>query len=400
LYCSKALARAHVEVTLIDRRNFHLFQPLLYQVATGALSPGEIAAPLRHVLRRQANARVLLGEITGFDLDRRLVLHDGGEERYDTLVVALGMRSHYFGNEAWQAHAPALKSIEDATEMRSRIFHAFECAEREPDPALRREWLTFVVVGGGPTGVELAGTLGEIANDTLRGDFRRIRPEDSRIFLLDAAPRLLGTFPEPLSAAAELDLLRLGVRTLTGLKVVSIDERGVEHSSGRIAARTVLWAAGVVASPLGASLTFKVDRAGRVQVEPDLTLPGRPEVLVIGDLASLPDASGMPLPGVAPVAMQQGRYAARLIQARLEGRTMPPFRYFNKGNLATIGRWRAVADFGRLRFSGWFAWLIWLFVHLLYIVQFESRVLIAVRWAFEFFTYNRGARLITGRERS
>ena len=403
LYAAQALGHAPVQVTLIDRRNFHLFQPLLYQVATGGLSPGEIASPLRHVLRRHTNTEVLLAEMTDLDaVNRHVVLRDG-EESYDTLIVAAGASDSYFGNDKWEPLAPGLKTIEDATEIRSRILLAFEKAEREPDEESRRAWLTFVVVGAGPTGVELAGALGEIANDTLRHDFRRIDPSTARIFLVEGSDRVLPPYPPDLSAKAEKALIRMKVRPMVGALVTGIDETGVTVRRGNemehIPARTVLWAAGVQASPLGRTLAeragAKLDRVGRVIVEPDLTIAGHPEILVIGDLANFTHQTGKPLPGVAPVAMQQGRYAAKLVRGRLAGKTLEPFHYWNKGSLATIGRAAAVADFGRIHIDGYFAWLTWLFVHLMYLVEFDNRLLVLIQWAYNYFTRNRGARLIT-----
>jgi NADH dehydrogenase len=404
LYAAKALRRVPVELTLIDRRNFHLFQPLLYQVATGGLSPGEIASPLRYVLRRSRNTEVLLGEVVDLDIaGRRVILRDG-EAPYDTLIVATGSSHHYFGNDQWEPLAPGLKTIEDATEIRRRILLAFEKAERELDADARAAWLTFVVVGGGPTGVELAGALGEIANDTLRHDFRHINPASSRILLLEGGGRVLPAYPADLSAQAEKSLIRLGVRPMTGAVVTAIDEAGVTVRRGaqeeRIAARTVVWAAGVAASPLGRMLAQRggaiLDRAGRVIVEPDLTILGHPEILVIGDLASFSHQTGTPLPGVAPVAMQEGRYAAELVRQRLAGKTVAAFHYHDKGSLATIGRAAAVADFGRIHMHGMLAWLTWLFVHLLYVVEFDNRLLVLIQWAYSYITRNRGARLITG----
>jgi NADH:quinone reductase (non-electrogenic) len=403
LYATKALRHAPVEVTLVDRRNFHLFQPLLYQVATGSLSPGEIAEPLRAVLRSQKNARVLLGEAVYLDAERRRLVLTDGSVPYDTLIVATGARNHYFGNDSWREAAPGLKSIEDATEVRHKILYAFEAAEREPDPDRRRAWLTFVIVGAGPTGVELAGALAEISRDTLRNDFRSIRPEESQILLLDGSPRVLASYPDDLSAAAERSLVRLGVRPRTNVRVAAIDCEGVSvetlRGQERIATRTVLWAAGVQASEFGRALSQSagatLNRQGQVVVAPDLTIPGHPEIFVIGDLAYL-EQDGKPLPGVAPVAMQQGRHAADTILERMRGGRPEPFRYFNKGSLAVIGRAAAVADFGRLRFHGPFAWLLWLFVHLMYIVQFSNRLIIFIRWGFLYLTYDRGARLITG----
>ncbi len=405
LYCALSLRRTPAEITLVDRRNFHLFQPLLYQVATGALSPGEIASPLRVVLSRQRNVRVWMAEVVDVDLpERRVLLSDSGALAYDTLVVAAGSRHHYFGHPEWEVLAPGLKTIEDAARIRGHIFAAFEAAERESDSEERRALLTFVIVGGGPTGVELAGALGEIANDTLRNDFRHIDPPESNILLVESGGRVLTSFPPKLSDRAERSLIKLGVRTLLGAVVTSVDREGVIVRTGdgtrRIRTRTVLWAAGVEASPLARLLAERtgagIDKSGRVSVEPDLSLRGHPEILVLGDMARC-EQEGEPLPGVAPVAMQQGRYAARLIAARLERRSLAPFRYRDKGNLATIGRASAVAVLGRFRFSGLFAWVLWLFVHLLYLVEFENRLLVLIEWAYNYLTFNRGARLITGK---
>jgi NADH dehydrogenase len=405
LYVAKALGRAPISVAVVDRRNFHLFQPLLYQVATGGLSPGEIASPLRVVLRKNRNTEVLLGEVVDLDVaNRRVILRDG-EVPYDTLIVATGATHHYFGNPQWEAVAPGLKTIENATEIRSRLLLAFERAEREKDSDQRRAWLNFVIVGGGPTGVELAGALGEIANDTLRRDFRHIDPREAAILLVEGEPRVLPTFPPDLSTKAERQLIALGVRSLTNAHVTAIDADSVTIDSRgrqeRIATHTVLWAAGVRASRLGKVLAeragAKLDRAGRVVVEPDLSIPGHSEIFVIGDLSSFTHQGGKPLPGVAPVAMQQGRYVARLIQRRLAGRaTAAPFRYFNKGNLATVGRNRAVAEFGEFHISGFLAWFTWVFVHLMYLVEFENRLLVFTEWVYNYVTRNRGARLITG----
>lgn len=400
LHAAQALRHAPVDLTLVDRRNFHLFQPLLYQVATGSLSPGEITAPLRAVLRNQKNARVLLGDAVSLDVaGRRLILADG-EVPYDTLIVATGAQNDYFGNQAWPCIAPALKSIEDATAMRHKILYAFEAAEREPDLARRRAWLTFVIVGGGPTGVELAGALAEIATDTLRHDFRSIHPEESHIILLEGSPHVLPTYSADLSTAAERSLVKLGVRPRTNMRVTAIEPESVTLSTGeQIATRTVLWAAGVAASDFGKVLQkdagATLDRRGHVNVGPDLTIPGHPEFFVVGDLAHI-DQDGKPLPGVAPAAMQEGRYAARSIVDRLHGGTPAPFRYHDKGSLAVIGRAAGVADFGRLRFHGLIAWLLWLFVHLMYLVQFRNRVIVFIRWGFQYLSFDRGARLITG----
>jgi NADH dehydrogenase len=403
LYAAKALGKAPVRVTLIDKRNFHLFQPLLYQVATGGLSPGDIAAPLRWVLRRNRNTQVLLGEVTGIDAAARQVRIGETAVRYDYLLVAAGATPSYFGHPEWAEHAPSLKTIEDATEIRRRMFYAFEAAEREPDPEVRKRWLTFVIVGAGPTGVELAGALGEIANETLKGDFRRIRPEESRILLLDHSPRVLPVYPDNLSLKAEQALIRLGVRTRCGVRVTAIDAGGVSIESGngeeRIPAHTVFWAAGVQASPLARALAeqtgAELDRAGRIKVEPDLTLKGHPEIFVLGDMAHC-ENNGKLVPGVCPAAIQMGQYAARRILQRIQGRSgAAAFRYWNKGELATIGRASAVADFGFLRLSGFLAWFAWVFVHILYLVGFQNRLLVLVQWAFHYFTFNRGARLIT-----
>lgn len=404
LYAAQALKRAPVDLTVIDRRNFHLFQPLLYQVATGGLSPGEIASPVRHVLSRQRNARVWMAEVRDIDVERRRVCLDDGEAPYDTLILATGSHHHYFGHHDWAPLAPGLKTIEDATEIRRRILLAFECAEREPDAAERRAWLTFAIVGAGPTGVELAGALGEIANDTLRHDFRSINPAEATILLVEGADRVLPSFPPDLSAAAERALSDLGVRARTRSTVTGLDRAGVTVRTGdsveRIPAKTVLWAAGVEASELGKIVSQRtgapLDRAGRVIVEPDLTVPGHPEIFVIGDLAHFSHQTGQPLPGVAPVAMAQGRYVARAIRARLRGETAPPFHYFDKGTLATIGRNKAVAAFGRLHISGPIAWFAWLFVHLMYLVEFDNRLLVLIEWVYDYITRNRGARLITG----
>ena len=407
LYAAKALRHAPVDVTLIDRRNFHLFQPLLYQVATGSLSPGEIAAPLRSVLSRHSSVRVLLDEAVSLDAEQRRVILAGealsGVLPYDTLIVATGSRNTYFGNDQWQSVAPGLKSIEDATAMRRKILYAFEVAERESDLAKRRAWLTFVVVGAGPTGVELAGALAEIATDTLRHDFRSIHPEESRILLLDGSPRVLPSYPEDLSSASERSLIRLGVRSRTNVRVTAIDAEGVEihtpQGDERLETRTVLWAAGVTPSEFGGVLErcagARLDRQGHVMVGPDLAIAGHPEIFVVGDLAYL-EQDGKPLPGVAPVAMQQGRYAAHAILERLRGRPPEPFHYFNKGSLAVIGRAAGVADFGRLHFHGLPAWLLWLFVHLMYLAQFQNRLVVFIHWGFLYLTFDRGARLITG----
>jgi NADH dehydrogenase len=409
LYAAQALKNAPVQVTVLDRRNFHLFQPLLYQVATGSLSPGEIASPLRSVLRRQKNTQVLLGEATDLDADhRRIILHDsqmddGQAIEYDSLIVATGSADSYFGHDDWRRNAPGLKSIEEATEIRHKILYAFEAAEREHDPEKQREWLTFVIVGGGPTGVELAGALAEIAHDTLRHDFRSIHPQDARIYLLEGGTRILPAYPEDLSAKAKASLIKLRVTPQTGVFVTDIDDAGVTvktpTGNDRISARTVIWAAGVKPSPFGEVLEHRAgaprDKKGQVVVNGDCSLPGHPEIFVIGDLAHL-EQDGKPVPGLAPAAMQQGAYVAKLIAARLRGGTLPAFRYRDKGTLAVIGRASAVAEIGSLHMSGLLAWLTWLFVHLMYLVEFSNRVLVFIQWGFLYLTFNRGARLITG----
>ncbi len=411
LHAARSLRKAPVQVTLVDKRNFHLFHPLLYQVATGALSPANIAAPLREVLKKQANARVLLAEVVDVDVARRRVLLRDGELEYDTLILAAGVHHHYFGNPHWAAAAPGLKTIEDAIEIRRRVLLAFESAEREPDPVARQQWLTFVVVGAGPTGVELAGALGEIAHHTLRHNFRRMDPAHARILLLEGADRVLPAYPADLSAHATASLERLGVTVLTGALVTDVQSNAValRHNgeSSTIPARTVLWAAGVQGASLGQKLAAatgaELDRAGRVHVEPDLSLPGHPELFVVGDLAHYAHQTGAPLPGVAQVAMQQGDYVARRIRTRLAGqpdKPIQPFRYRDYGNMATIGRAAAVADLGRFRFHGWIGWMMWLFIHLMHLVQFQNRLLVLIQWAWNYITRSRGARLITGEPRA
>jgi NADH dehydrogenase len=402
LYAARALRHEQISVTLVDRRNFHLFQPLLYQVATGALSPGEIASPLRVLLRKQKNAQVLLADAVDLDPAARGVILDKGTVTYDTLVVSAGARHFYFGHDSWEPNAPGLKSLEDATRIRHKILYAFEAAERETDPEARRRWLTFVIVGAGPTGVELAGALAEIANDSLRHDFRSIHPEESRILLVDALPRVLTAFPESLSAAAERQLIRLGVRVISQVRVTEIDAQGVTYSTAtgteRIEAHTVLWAAGVKPSPWGEILARHTGAAldrGRVKVNPDLTIPGHPEIFVIGDLAYR-EQNGVALPGIAPVAMQEGRYAASVIVHRLKGRTSKPFSYFDKGYLAVVGRNSGVGIIGGVKVHGFIAWFVWLFVHLMYLAQALNRVVVFLRWGYQYLTFDRGARLITG----
>ncbi len=396
LYAARALRGKNVQVTLVDRRNHHLFQPLLYQVATAALSPGDIAHPIRAILRKQKNARVLLAEAVSVDLQaRRLVLKDGSIP-FDYLILATGARHAYFGHDDWEANAPGLKSLEDALEIRRRILLAFERAERELDEPRRRALLTFVIVGAGPTGVELAGAIAEIARHVMVSDFRAINPQDARVILVEAGDRILSTFPEDLSAAAEVSLKGLGVELLKNRRVTSIEPGRVMMGGEVIEAETVLWAAGVSASPLAQSLEVPLDRAGRVHVEPDLTVPGHPEVMVIGDLALFRNQNGNALPGVCPVAIQQGRHAARNICRAIDGLPREVFHYWDKGNLATIGRAQAVADLGRLQISGIIAWLAWLFVHVLFLIGFRNRFVVIFEWAWAYLTYQRGARLITG----
>jgi NADH:ubiquinone reductase (H+-translocating) len=402
LYAAKSLARAGASVTLIDRRNFHLFQPLLYQIATGGTSPGDICSPLRSVLAGNRNTRVLQAEVAAIDTERREVLLADGRIAYDTLIVAAGSHHHYFGHEEWARDAPGLKTVEDAIEIRRRIFSAFERAEREDSAEERRAWMTFVIVGGGPTGVELAGALAELSRFTLPRDFRAIDTREARIVLIEAMDRLLPPYPPGLSRRAERALSRLGVTVAARTSVAAVDENGVTAVSNgiesRIGAKTVIWAAGVRASALGRALAdsagAELDRAGRVIVREDLTLPSRPEIIVIGDLAHVGRGDGT-LPGTAPVAIQQGRYAARLVRDRIAGRTTPPFRYRNKGSLAVIGRNAAVADFGRIRLWGYPAWFAWVFVHIWYLIEFDNKLIVMIQWAFDYFTRKRGARLIT-----
>ena len=403
LAAAQALRRVPVQVTLLDRRNFHLFQPLLYQVATGGLSPANIAAPLRSILRRQRNVQVLLAEATEVDVVGRAVVTTSGRLEYETLIVAAGVRHSYFGHDDWEASAPGLKTLEDATTMRRRILEAFEAAEAATEEAARREWLTFVVVGAGPTGVELAGALGELAHFTLRHDFRRINPASARILLLEGTDRVLPAYPPDLSAKAARALARLGVELLTGAKVTQVAPSQVRFERGGeticLPTRTVLWGAGVQASPLGRVLAERtgaeLDRVGRVLVEPDLTLKGHPEVFVIGDLAHCRGRDGRPLPGVAPVAMQQGRFVARVVADRLAGRSTPPFVYHDRGCMASIGRGAADAQLGWVRLSGYPAWVAWLFIHLAFLIGFHNRLLVMIQWAWCYITRNRAARLIT-----
>jgi len=396
LYAAKALKHAPVRITVIDRRNHHLFQPLLYQVATAALSPGDIAYPIRAILSRQKNARVLLAEAAAVDLMSRKVKLDDGEITYDYLILATGVRHAYFGHNDWEKWAPGLKTLEDALEMRRRILLAFEKAEREPDEKRRRDLLTFLIVGGGPTGVELAGAISEISRQVIASDFRAIDPTESRVVLIEAGSRILPSYPEDLSAEAEVSLARLGAEVWKGLPVTSISDKEVRVGERIIAAGTILWAAGVEASPLARSLGVKLDRVGRVLVEPDMTIPGYPDAFVIGDLAILTDKNGKNLPGVCPVAVQQGRHTARNISRACQRLPLEPFQYFDRGSLATIGRAAAVADFGWIKFSGFFAWAAWLFVHIFFLIGFRNRFVVMFEWAWAYFTFQRAARLITG----
>src|SRR6266403_2028088 len=406
LAAAKKLKRAPVEVTLIDKRNFHLFQPLMYQVATGSLSPGEIAAPLRGVLSRQQNTQVLLGEAADVDpIAKRVTLCDGATFEYDSLIVATGSQTSYYGNDSWREWAPSLKSVEEATAIRHKILYAFERAERSATEAEARAWLPFVIVGAGATGMELAGALAEISNETLRHDFRRINPRNARIILIEGGERVLSAFPEKLSAKAEKLVTQLGVDVEKGVLVTCVDENGVTYKKGdtteRLAAKTVIWAGGVTTNSFGKTLAARTkaetDRNGRIKVTPQLTVPNYPDIFVVGDLAAACDEKGKPLPGVAQVAMQGGVYAAKAIRARLAGKAeLKPFHYFNKGDMAIIGRAAAVANIFGFQVSGLLAWLIWLFIHLMYIVEFQSRVVVFVQWGFEYLTFSRGARLITG----
>ncbi|MBD2092202.1 NAD(P)/FAD-dependent oxidoreductase [Microcoleus sp. FACHB-1515] len=406
LYTAKALGGAAVDVTLIDKRNFHLFQPLLYQVATGGLSAGDISSPIRAILSRYRNVKVLMDEVITIDPQAKRVTLQNGELEYDTLIVATGVSHHYFGNDDWAAIAPGLKTVEDALEMRRRIFLAFEAAEKETDPEKRRAWLTFVVVGGGPTGVELAGALAELAYSTLKSDFRSINTSEARILLLEGMDRVLPPYPPDLSAAAADSLERLGVTVQTKTLVTKIADDVVTTKQGdaieEIPARTILWAAGVKASAMGKVLADRaqaeLDRVGRVMVAPDLSLPTHPDIFVVGDLAHYAHQGDKPLPGVAPVAMQQGSYVAKLIKARLAGKSIDPFRYRDYGSLAVIGRNAAVVDLKALRLTGLPAWLIWVFIHIYFLIEFDNKLLVMIQWGINYFTRKRGARLITGEE--
>jgi len=406
LYAAKALGKSGFDVTLVDKRNFHLFQPLLYQVATGTLSPADISSPLRAILNRQKNTKVLMGEVIDLDPQQQKIILRNGELAYDSLIVATGVSHHYFGNDNWAEVAPGLKTVEDALEMRRRIFLAFEAAEKESNPAKRRAWLTFAIAGGGPTGVELAGAIAELAYSTLKRDFRNIDTKETQILLLEGMDRILPPYDPKLSARATHSLERLGVTVKTKTLVTDVTDDGVTIRQGEnvefIPTRTVLWAAGVKASSIGEAIAQRteaqLDRAGRVIVESDLSLPGYPNMFVIGDLASYSHQDGKPLPGVAPVAMQEGQYVAELIHRRLQGQAVIPFRYVDIASLAVIGRNAAVVDLRFVKFSGIFAWLIWLFVHIYYLIEFDNKLVVIFQWGWNYFTRKRGARLITGEE--
>jgi NADH:ubiquinone reductase (H+-translocating) len=398
LYAARALKHARAQITIIDRRNHHVFQPLLYQVAMAALSPGDIASPIRWILRRQQNVEVLLAEARRIDVEHKRVILADAELSYDFLILAAGATHAYFGHDEWRRRAPGLKTLDDALEMRRRVLLAFERAEREPDPDRRRALLTFVLIGGGPTGVELAGALAEISHQSLARDFRHFDPGSARIILIEAGPTLLSAFPPHLREAARRDLEALGVEVTTGAAVTDVQDGAVVIGSKRVEAATILWAAGVAASPVAATLGARLDRAGRVFVNADLTIDGHPEVFVIGDLAVLAGGDGKPLPGVAQVAIQMGKHAAHNIMRALEGQPYRPFKYKNLGNMATIGRASAVADFERFTMKGLPAWLAWLFVHIFNLIGFRNRLVVMVQWAWAYITYQRGIRLITGED--
>ncbi|MET4571722.1 NADH dehydrogenase [Stenotrophomonas rhizophila] len=401
LWATRALASARIRITLVDRRNHHLFQPLLYQVATAGLSAPDIAAPLRHILGDQRNVEVRLGEVTSIDkASRQITLADGSQLGYDTLMVCTGATHAYFGHDEWAADAPGLKTLDDAIALRRKLLLAFERAEAEPDPARKAAWLSFAVVGGGPTGVELAGTLAEIARHTLRNEFRHIDPASAKVRLVEAGPRVLSSFPEVLSLKARRQLEKLGVEVLTGTAVSHIDGEGFQLGEQFVAARTVVWAAGVAASPLARTLEVPLDRAGRVPVQPDLTLDGHPEIFVAGDLAALQQADGRPVPGVAPAAKQMGKHVAATLRARLEGKPSPgPFKYQDFGNLATIGRMAAIVHLGRLQLSGVLAWWFWLAAHVFFLIGFRNRIVVLLNWAVAYWSYQRSARIIFGDDR-
>jgi NADH dehydrogenase len=396
LWATRALANSPVRITLVDRHNHHLFQPLLYQVATAGLSAPDIAAPLRHILRTQTNVEVRLAEVLAIEPQQKQVtLDDGSALDFDYLLVATGATHAYFGHDEWARHAPGLKTLNDALQLRRHLLLAFERAEAEADPGRRAAWLNFAIVGGGPTGVELAGTLAEIARHTLKNEFRNIDPSEARVRLIEAGPRVLSSFPESLSEKARQQLSKLGVEVSTGIPVTDINEDGYRLGDDLVAAKTVVWAAGVAASPLARSLAVPLDRAGRVLVQPDLSVPGHPDIFVAGDLAAI-ISDGKPVPGVAPAAKQMGRQVAEAIRARLAGTVIAPFRYKDYGNLATIGRMAAVVDFGRLKFSGVMAWWFWLAAHVFFLIGFRNRIVVLLNWAWAYWSYQRGARIILG----
>ncbi|MBS2028771.1 MAG: NAD(P)/FAD-dependent oxidoreductase [Deltaproteobacteria bacterium] len=396
LYAARELRNTDATVTVVDRRNHHLFQPLLYQVATAALDPSQIAVPIRRILRHQKNAEVVLADVTAIDLaQKRVVLVDGALS-YDHLIVATGATHSYFGHDSWAPYSPGLKTVEDALHIRRRMLLAFEAAEREREFSRRDAWLTFVIVGAGPTGVELAGALAEISRHLLAKDFRHLGRKGARVLLVEAGPRVLASFPETLSARSQRDLEQLGVEVRTNARVTAVDGVGVTVAGEQIPARTVIWAAGVAASPLARSLGAPLDRAGRVLVNPDLSVPGAPDVFVAGDLAAVNAPSGQPVPGVAPAAMQEGRAAAKNVKRLLEGKPTEPFVYFDKGSLATIGRARAVADIGGFKLGGFLAWFTWLVIHITYLIGFRNRLFVLASWSWTYLTYDRGSRLITG----
>jgi NADH dehydrogenase len=401
LWATRALASARVRITLVDRRNHHLFQPLLYQVATAGLSAPDIAAPLRHILGHQRNVEVRLGEVTSIDKHaRQITLADGSQLGYDTLMLCTGATHAYFGHDEWAADAPGLKTLDDAIALRRKLLLAFERAEAEPDPVRKAAWLSFAVVGGGPTGVELAGTLAEIARHTLRNEFRHIDPASAKVRLVEAGPRVLSSFPDVLSLKARRQLEKLGVEVLTGTPVSNINGEGFQLGDQFIAARTVVWAAGVAASPLARTLDVPLDRAGRVPVQPDLTLDGHPEIFVAGDLAAVSQADGKPVPGVAPAAKQMGKHVAAIIRARLDGKPAPgAFKYQDFGNLATIGRMAAIVHLGRLQLSGVLAWWFWLAAHVFFLIGFRNRLVVLLNWAVAYWSYQRSARIIFGDDR-
>lgn len=406
MYTAKGLGSANVNVTVIDKRNFHLFQPLLYQVATGTLSPSDISAPLRSILSKSKNTKVLLGEVKDVDTKTQEVILNDRAVRYDTLVVAAGANHSYFGNDEWKEVAPGLKTIEDALEIRGRIFNAFEAAEKETDPQKRRALLTFVIVGGGPTGVELSGAIAELANKTLQEDFRNIDTSETKILLLQGADRVLPGMAPSLSKAAKESLEKLGASVQTQTRVINIENSVVTYKQGdevhEIASKTILWAAGIQASPMGKILRLRTgaecDKAGRVIVEPDLSIKGHKNIFVIGDLANFSHQNEQPLPGVAPVATQEGEYVAKLIQKRLSGKTMPAFKYNDYGSLAMIGQNAAVVDLGAIKLKGFFAWIFWLLIHIYFLIEFDSKFLVMFQWAWNYITRKRGSRLITGQE--